>query len=501
MFLMGENGEVNVNILKMELSKMFKVSGLVAIFFGVIICLIDAGCMGYKTNSSGVKEKVSKGQSAENNYKSYCGGCHGENMDAFADRKWAHGDAPENLFYGIKTGYADNGMPSFDSTFSDAEINELVDYILEGIKNVKRYDFKEAVRSDLFTSASQDIRLDTMVSGIRVPWGMAFLPNNEMLITERSGKLYRLTANRELQSIDGVPEVFAEGQGGLMDIILHPAFSVNHYIYFSYSLPNKTDSVTLATTAVMRARLEGNKLTEQKNILIALPFSRTRHHFGSRLQFGSDGMLYISVGERGNEKINPQNINNSLGKIHRVRDDGSIPPDNPFVNQPGAVASIYSFGHRNPQGMILHPITGDIWVNEHGPRGGDEINIIRKGKNYGWPVITYGINYNGKPITNVAKKEGMEQPELYWVPSIAPSGMAYVTGERYKQWKGDILVGSLRFKYLNRCKMNGNKITGEEMLLKNIGRLRDVRMGPDGYIYVSVESPGAIFRLLPVNRK
>lgn len=330
---------------------------------------------------------------------------------------------------------------------------------------------------------------------------MAFLPNDEMLITERSGKLYRLTKDRQLINIDGVPEVLAEGQGGLLDITLHPDFVNNRLIYFSYSLPKKTDSITLSTPAVMRARLEGNRLTEQKNIFIALPFSRTKHHYGSRLQFDKNGFLYISVGERGNEKENPQNLSNALGKIHRVHDDGSIPVDNPFVDKEGAVTSIYSYGHRNPQGLALNPATGEIWSNEHGPRGGDEINIIRKGRNYGWPVITYGINYNGIPFTNISKKEGMEQPELYWVPSIAPSGMTFVTGDRYKNWQGDILVGSLRFKYLNRCKVKDNKIVGEEMLLKNIGRVRDVRMGPDGYIYVSVESPGAIFRLLPVNDK
>lgn len=485
----------------MRLSNTFKVSGLIMICFSTFICLVQPGCQSYKSNTSEEKESIKAGEIVENNYKSYCGGCHGENMDAFVDRKWVHGDSPDSLFYGIKNGYADNGMPGFDSAFSDKEIKDLVNYILEGIKNVKRYNFTTTTASNLFKSSSQDIRLDTMVSGLNVPWGIAFLPNNEMLITERSGKLYRLTANKELQNIEGVPEVFAAGQGGLMDIALHPDFSNNHYIYFSYSLPKKTDSITLATTAVMKARLEGNRLTEQKNIFIATPFSRTRHHFGSRLQFDNDTLLYISVGERGNEQENPQNIHNSLGKIHRIRDDGTIPSDNPFVKQDGAIASIYSYGHRNPQGMTKNPVTGEIWMNEHGPRGGDEINVIRKGKNYGWPVISFGINYNGKPITNITHKDGMEQPELYWVPSIAPSGMTFVTGDRYKNWNGDILVGSLRFKYLNRCRMKDNKIIGEEMLLKNIGRLRDVRMGPDSYIYVTVESPGAIFRLLPVNKK
>jgi len=436
------------------------------------------------------------------NYANYCSGCHGEKMDAFVDRKWKHGETKENLFKAIKYGYPDDGMPAFDTTFTDQETYELTDYILAGIKNVKKYDFKDVPRtSNIFSSEAQDIRLDTIASGINVPWSMTFLPNGEMLITERSGKLYRLTKEKKLQNIDGVPDVLAEGQGGLLDIALHPAFGKNHLIYFSYSMPQKSDSGVLATTAVMRAKLKGNKLTAQKNIFIALPFSKTRHHFGSRLQFGKDGCLYVSVGERGNEKQNPQNLNNHLGKIHRIKDDGTIPADNPFAGRNDAVASIYSFGHRNPQGLTIDPLTGKLWSTEHGPRGGDEVNIIGKGRNYGWPVISYGINYNGTIFTNITAKEGMEQPVLYWNPSIAPSGMAFVTGDRYKNWKGNLLVGSLRFKYLNRCVLKGNKIVRQEMLLKNIGRLRDVRMGPDGYIYVSVESPGAILRLTPIRRK
>ncbi len=488
---------------------MIRNSFLITAFLSFIILWFQTNFFNSEIFISGIRNvenkklKIYDKDSALSNYKNYCASCHGEKMEAFVDRKWKHGNSKDSLFESIKIGNADDGMPGFDTTFTDNEINDLVTYIVNGIGNVKKYDFKEVtVKSNLFTSKLQDIRLDTVVTGLKVPWGMAFLPGDEMLITERSGKLYRLTKKRELQDIEGVPEVLAEGQGGLMDIALHPGYTKNHIIYISYSLPKKTDSITLATTAVMRAKLDGNKLTEQKNIFVALPYSRTKHHYGSRLQFGEDGMLYISVGERGNEKENPQTLRNSLGKIHRVKDDGSIPPDNPFVDSSGAVASIYSYGHRNPQGLAFNPTTGELWSNEHGPRGGDEINIVRKGKNYGWPVITYGINYNGIPMSNITEKEGMERPEWYWIPSIGPSGMAFVTGDRYKGWKGNILSGSLRFKYLNRSKVVNNKITEEEILLKNMGRLRDVRMGPYGYIYVAVEAPAAgIFRLIPVKRK
>ncbi|RZK80852.1 MAG: PQQ-dependent sugar dehydrogenase, partial [Pedobacter sp.] len=203
---------------------------------------------------------------------------------------------------------------------------------------------------------------------------------------------------------------------------------------------------------------------------------------------------------RGNEKANPQTIKeNDLGKIHRIKSDGSIPTDNPFVKSGAGEASIYSYGNRNPQGLVIHPLTGKLWETEHGPRGGDEINIIEPGKNYGWPVITYGINYNGKPITNISAKAGMEQPIHYWIPSIGPSGMAFVTGTKYKGWEGNLMCGSLRFQFLQRVILNGNKVTKQEILFKNIGRVRDVRMAPDGYLYIAVESPGRIFKLVPTN--
>jgi glucose/arabinose dehydrogenase len=305
--------------------------------------------------------------------------------------------------------------------------------------------------------------------------------------------------NKKKHEITGVPEVLAEGQGGLLDVIVHPDFAKNSYIYFSYSKPKKTNQGILATTAVMRAKVEGNKLTDSKIIFEALPYAPTRHHYGSRLVFDKNGYLFISVGERGNEKQNPQSLDNQLGKIHRVKDDGSIPADNPFKDKAGKPTSLYCYGNRNPQGLAVNPATGALWENEHGPRGGDEINIIEPGKNYGWPLTSYGINYDGKTITDKTTAPGITNPELYWIPSIAPSGMAFITGNVYKPWKGAVLIGSLRFKYLILCYLEGNKIVKEEKLLKNIGRLRDVRVGPDGFIYVAVESPAAaVYRLVPV---
>jgi glucose/arabinose dehydrogenase len=436
----------------------------------------------------------------EFNYQNFCGGCHGEKMDAFVDRNWKHGSSREDLFKGIKTGYHNEGMPAFDSAFNDQQIYELADYIITGIKNVSRYIGNERPTSNIFKTENLTIRLDTVMKGLNVPWGMVFLPQDEMLITDRNGKIYYRKKDGSVILVEGGPQVVNAGQGGLMDIVLDPDFRKNKFIYFSYSKENKEDR-RLATTAIMKAKFDNGGLSDQKDIFIAQPYSTTRHHYGSRMQFDKDGFLYFSVGERGNEKQNPQQINgNDLGKIHRIKSDGTIPGDNPFVKVAGASPSIYSYGHRNPQGLCMDPTTGKIWVNEHGPRGGDEINIVEPTKNYGWPDITYGINYNGRPMAPGTKTSmpGMEQPFHQWTPSIGPSGMAFVTSKKYKDWKGNIMSGSLRFKYLNRTVVKDGKVIKEEILFKNIGRVRDVRMGPDDYIYIAVETPGIIYRLTPV---
>jgi glucose/arabinose dehydrogenase len=436
---------------------------------------------------------------AQKTYKTFCASCHGEQVEMFVDRQWKHGNSKAEIINSIANGWLDNGMPSWKQSLKPAEIDALADLIVKGIEEGKKFRFTDKPSSNVFKQENITIKLDTVVSGLSSPWGMAFLPNNEMLVTDRNGDMYRIGADRKKTKLVGVPEVVAQGQGGLLDVILHPKYPENHLIYISYSIGKKVGEDLLSSTAVMRAKLEGNQLTEQKNIFIAEPFFKTRHHYGSRLQFDKKGYLYVAVGERGKENENPQLLDHDGGKIHRIKDDGSIPSDNPFVNKADAHPSIYSWGHRNPQALQIHPETGVIWETEHGPRGGDELNIIKPSLNYGWPVISYGINYDGKPITNLTAKEGMAQPQHYWIPSIGPSGMTFVTSDKYKGWKGDLLMGSLRFKYLNRSKIVNNKVVKQEILLKNIGRLRDVRLSPDGYIYVSVEDPGYVFRLIPMN--
>lgn len=334
---------------------------------------------------------------------------------------------------------------------------------------------------------------ELIVSDLNNPWGMAFLPDGSLLITEKSGVLIHVE-NGVKNRVQNVPEVLLIGQGGLLDIELHPNYQTNGWIYLSYSSPE--GSKEQGNTAIMRAKLEDNSLVNAKVLYKATPNTDASVHFGSRIEFDKDGYLYFSIGDRYNRDINPQDITRDGGKIYRLKDDGSIPKDNPFVNEENAKKAIFSYGHRNPQGMALHPTSGKIWVHEHGPKGGDEINKIEKGKNYGWPVITYGKNYSGTSITDLTAAPGMEQPIHYWVPSIAPCGMTFVTSDKYPDWKGDLLVGSLKFGYLERLIFKGEKVSRREKLFDGIGRVRNVRQAPDGYLYVAVEGNG-IFKIVP----
>lgn len=336
-------------------------------------------------------------------------------------------------------------------------------------------------------------RIDTIANELKNPWGLTFLPNGDLLVTERAGEI-RIIRNGKLldEKITGVPEVFASGQGGLFEIELHPNYNENNWLYLIYAAPGSGG----ANTAIMRAKLSSTTLTEKQVIFQALPMLSGGNHFGGRMQFGKDGYLYFSVGERGRQD-NAQNLQNHSGKILRIKDNGSVPNNNPFVGQASAKPEIYTYGNRNPQGMDIHPVTGDIWTHEHGPMGGDEINIVEAGANYGWPEVTYGKNYNGTTISDFTSKPGMKDPLHYWNPSIAPCGMSFVKGDLYNGWQGNLLVGALSFRYVARLELDGNQVTHEEKLMENIGRVRAITQGPDGYIYVSTESPGMVMRIVP----
>tara|TARA_R110002111_G_scaffold183931_2_gene249646 strand:- start:19395 stop:20495 length:1101 start_codon:yes stop_codon:yes gene_type:complete len=330
---------------------------------------------------------------------------------------------------------------------------------------------------------------EVIVSDLNIPWGFTFLPDSSMLITEKSGQLIHFKDGKKT-NISGLPEIYVRGQGGLLDVILHPNYKINGWLYFSYASPDGKENG--GNTAIARAKLKDNSLTDLEILYKATPNTTKGQHFGSRLIFDDNSYLFFTIGERGNRDENPQDITRDGGKVYRINDDGSIPEDNPFVNESNAKTAIYSYGHRNPQGMILHPKTKEIWTHEHGPKGGDEINIIKAGKNYGWPIISYGVNYSGTSFTDITEKEGMEQPIHYWDPSIAPSGMAFINSEKYGDWNGNLLVGSLKFQYLDLCTLKDNKVIKEERLLDNLGRVRSVNQGPDGFIYVGIENLGIV---------
>lgn len=348
-----------------------------------------------------------------------------------------------------------------------------------------------------FSSEQHEFRLVTVVQGLVHPWSLAFLPSGDMLVTERVGRL-RVIKNGKLnpKSIPGVPEVALGGQGGLLDVTLHPKFAENRLIYLSYAGAGDGGS----GTEVARARLVKDALVDLRPILVVRPKSHGGRHFGSRLLFGRDGYLYVTVGERAS-RDRAQDLGDLAGSVLRIMDDGGVPPDNPFVGQPGARPEIYTYGNRNPQGLAMHPETGQIWESEHGPKGGDEINLLVPGTNYGWPVITYGRSYSGSRIGEGTSKAGMAQPIRYWgVPSISPSGLAFYTGEDFPSWRGNLFLGALSGRALLRLVLDGTKIVHEERLLLDFGeRVRDVRQGPDGRLYLLTDAPnGALLRLDPI---
>ena len=346
----------------------------------------------------------------------------------------------------------------------------------------------------IYRSKEHTFRIETVADGFSHPWALAFLPDGRMLVTEREGQLNLVEREGGKHTrIAGLPKITARGQGGLLDVAVHPRFAENNWVYLSYVAQGEGGF----GTHVGRGRLKGTQLTDFQVLFRATPFTDTGQHFGSRLVFDGNGHLFISLGDR-NERNSAQQLDNHNGSLIRLTEDGEIPKDNPFVGRDKALPAIYSYGHRNIQGMTRHPQTGRIWLHEHGPRGGDEINTPEAGKNYGWPVITYGKEYYG-PSIGPAQKEGMEQPLHHWTPSIAPSGMVFYTGNAFPNWRGDLFVGALVQTHLARLRFDGSKVVNEEQLLKEEGlRIRDVRQGPDGLLYLVVDAGKApVLRLKP----
>lgn len=345
-------------------------------------------------------------------------------------------------------------------------------------------------------AAAAAYEVDTVAEGLDEPWGLAFLPDGELLVSERPGRLRRVAADGTLSApLGGVPAVYYRGQGGLLDVALHPDFAANGLVYVSYSHGDRRDSAT----RVARGRLTDDALTDLDVVFTARPGKDTPQHYAGCLAFLPDGSLLVTVGDGFDYREQAQNLESLLGKVVRIADDGSVPADNPFVERADAAPEVWTWGHRNPQGLAVDPLTGTVYLHEHGPRGGDELNVLRPGQNYGWPVVTYGMDYSGAYVSPYTDLPGMVQPELYWVPSIAPSGLAIYQGDAFPDWRGDLFVGALVDRELRRLDLENGRVQGQESLLGELNeRIRNVKVGPDGALYVLTDShEGRVLRLRP----
>jgi len=361
--------------------------------------------------------------------------------------------------------------------------------------------FFSVARADEAVTSTEHgpVRLVTVAEGLEHPWGMAFLPDGRVLVTEKPGRLRIVTAQGKVgAALRGVPAVDADGQGGLLDLALDPDFDTNRFVYVSYAEPRQGGN----GTAVARGRLGDDGLSDVQVIFRQQPTVESHHHFGSRLVFARDGRLFVTLGERNSARAQAQALDSHLGKVVRIERDGRVPADNPFVGRPGALPEIWSYGHRNVQGVALHPETGELWTNEHGSKGGDELNRTLAGRNYGWPVVSYGVEYSGAKISDSPTAPGIEPPVHYWVPSIATSGLLFYTGDRFPNWKGNAFVGGLKSQQLVRLALTGNEVVHEESLLRGVvnQRVRDVEQGRDGFIYLLTdEDNGRLLRIEPVD--
>lgn len=441
-------------------------------------------------------------------YEQLCANCHGIDLRggqarSLLDDEWVHGSGDDaTLFRVIREGDELNGMPPWKNLLSDEEIRALVIYLREKATEARHAAtrYPQPRPDQIAETRLHRFRLRTVVEGLATPWSVDWLPDGRMLVTELPGRLRVVQDGRLLSAaVTGTPTVRYRGQGGLMDVRVHPGYETNGWVYLAYSEPaSNAQSRDVSMTTVVRGRLRGLQWTDEQVIWRAplWSFRPGNIHFGCRLVFGPDGCLYFSHGERGHGQ-DAQDLTRPNGKIHRLLEDGRVPPDNPFAGRAEGMASIWSYGHRNPQGLAFHPETGELWETEHGPRGGDELNVILKGRNYGWPVITYGMNYDGTPITARTEHEGMEQPVVHWTPSIAVCGMDFYRGNRFVRWRHHLFVTGLASQELRRLQLHGHRVVEQEIVFKGIGRVRDVASGPDGFLYVVLNGPDRVVRLEP----
>lgn len=451
-----------------------------------------------------------EGMKVEQIYQNYCAGCHGRNFEGgsggnLADGLWKHGGTDEEIVQSILVGRPELGMEPFRTLLTEEQARAMVVFFREKEKD-ERYRKTEFPKPDprkVTKTQHHNYRTEVVVGeGLRLPWSLAFLPDGRMLVTERSGPVRIVEANGKLnpKPIAGTPAVIEHGQGGMLEVGVHPAYEKNGWIYLGFSDGWRSPGGRPNTlTTVVRGKIRDGKWTAQEPIFKADRkfYTSAGVHFGTRFVF-DNGFLYFIVGERGG-KMEVQDLTRPNGKIFRLHDDGRVPRDNPFVDKPGAETGIWSYGHRNPQGLAMDPRDHALYSTEHGPRGGDEFNRILKGANYGWPVITHGINYDGTPMTALTAKEGMEQPLVHWTPSIAACGLTCYQGTKFPQWQYDFFAGGLRAQEVRRLRVRDGKVTEQEVVVKDFGRIRDVRSGPDGFLYLVTNEPDRIVRLVPAD--
>jgi glucose/arabinose dehydrogenase len=440
-------------------------------------------------------------------FEQLCASCHGKDMSggvggSLIDGEWKHGGSDEDLLKSIRDGNAQFGMTAFKTVLDDRQIRSLVIHIREKEKQAKEkgIEFPKPEPGKVTKTQHEDYKIEMVVEdGLKNPWAIAFLPDGRKLVTEKAGRLRIIDADGKLlaEPVKGTPKVLEHGQGGLMEVAVHPDYEKNGWIYLGYSDGTREGGKPKTITTYVRGKLKDGGWTNEERIWKTEEqfYTDAGVHFGTRLVFDK-GYIYFPVGERG-AWMEAQDVENPKGKMIRLHDDGRVPEDNPKFDGKTPVPGLWSYGHRNPQGLDIDPRDGSIWSTEHGPRGGDELNLIQPGKNYGWPVITYGMNYDGTPITGKTHEEGMEQPVIYWQPSIAACGLSFYRGDKFPKWKNDLFAGALAQQEIRRLRIVDQKVVEQEVVMKNIGRVRDVTDAPDGFIYVILNGPDRVVRLVP----
>lgn len=471
-------------------------------FITASVAALATGALAIQANA-----QVATGQGvAEEIYQTHCAACHGKDLEgaigpSLIDDNWLNGASMESLTYSIATGYSEREMPGFADTLSPETIRSLVIYLAEekALADAQDLETSTASSTQTFKTKWQDFRLEQVYHHDGEIWGIELLPDGGLLATVREGPVLHVDAAGAAEQIEATPHVWYKTQGGMMDVRLHPSYRDNGWIYLSFSAPSDTNE-SRGMTRIVRGQIKQGRWTNEETIFQSNPNheTETEFHFGSRIEFRGDH-IYFSVGDRGYPD-RAQDLGWPTGKIHRLLDDGQVPIDNPFLNVEGALPSIYSYGHRNPQGLAQRGIDGTLFASEHGPRGGDEINTLQAGRNYGWPIITYGMNYDGTPMTAMTEKDDMEQPLQYWVPSIATAGITAVCGAEFPYWYGDLLVSGLQSQELHRLRFGADGSVEDEILLKDLGRVRDVAITNHGGLYFVINEtpsgPSTVFRMV-----